>query len=113
MATQGVGTPIRCASSSVAVRIVAMQTAGESGRRFPAAGPGKSTRSTATPTLLTAWSIATSPEWSRRALAPGVSTRPAGPDPIIDPSLPLGLTIVTSGVPQGAAVSRGIATCGL
>ncbi len=78
MATRRVGTPSRSASSDVAVRIVAMHTAGVSGRRFPALTPGNSTRSTATPTLVTASSIATSPEWSRPALAPGVSMSPAG-----------------------------------
>ena len=69
----------RSASSSVAARIVVVHTAGGSGRCYPAAGPGKSTRSTAIPTLVTASSITTSPEWSRRALAPGVSTTLGAP----------------------------------
>lgn len=90
MAIRWVGTPSLPANSEVAVRMVSMHTAGESGRRFPAAGPGKSTRSTVSPTLVTASSIATSPDWSRRALAPGVSTRPTGPDVVIGPSWPLG-----------------------
>ena len=85
MATRSVGTPSRPASSEVAVRIVSMHTAGGSGWRFPEAGPGKSTRSTVTPSAVTASSIATSPDWSRLALAPGVSTRPAGLDPVIGP----------------------------
>ncbi len=68
----------RCsASAAVAVRTVSMQTAGGSVRRLPAACPGNSTRATERPVLVTAVSIATSPDWFRPALAPGVSTRPA------------------------------------
>src|SRR5580692_6906452 len=85
-ATRLVGTPSLSASSNVAVRIVSMHTAGGSGRRFPAACPGISTRSTTRPTGVTAWSIATSPGWSRVADAPGVSINPAGPEPVIGPS---------------------------
>src|ERR1700722_7898065 len=85
-ATRLVGTPSLSASSDVALRIVSMHTAGGSGRRFPAACPGNSPRSTTTPTCVTAWSIATSPGWSRPADAPGVSINPAGPDRVIGPS---------------------------
>src|ERR1017187_4524459 len=85
-ATRLVATPSLSASSDVAVRIVWIHTAGGSGRRFPAACPGNSTRSTTTPTCVTAWSMATSPGWSRPAAAPGVSINPAGPDPVIGPS---------------------------
>ena len=86
MATRSVGTRSRCASSSVATRIVSMQTSGRSGLRLPAARPGNSTRSTAMPRPVAAWSIATRAGWSRPALAPGVSTSPAGADAITGPS---------------------------
>ena len=51
----------------------------------PAACPGNSTRSTATPARVTASSMATSPDCSRPALAPGVSTSPAIPAAAIGP----------------------------
>ena len=50
MAMRPVGTPSRSASADVAARTVSMHTAGGSVRRLPAACPGNSTRSTATPT---------------------------------------------------------------
>ena len=77
MAMRLVGTASRSASAAVAVRIVSMHTAGGSVRRLPAACPGNSTRSTATPASVTASSMATRPDCSRPALAPGVSTSPA------------------------------------
>ena len=86
MAMRPVGTESRSASASVAARTVWMQTAGGSVRRLPAACPGNSTRSTATPVRLTASSMATSPDCSRPALAPGVSTSPAIPAVAIGPS---------------------------
>ena len=86
MAMRRVGTESRSASPSVAARTVWMQTAGGSVRRLPAACPGNSTRSTATPVALTASSMATSPDCPRPALAPGVSTSPAIPALAIGPS---------------------------
>ena len=82
------GTESRSASDDVARRTVWMDTAGVSGRRLPSACPGNSTRSTAMPRGVTASSMATSPEWSRPALAPGVSTRPATRRTVIGPSWP-------------------------
>ena len=86
MATRPVGTCRRRASSSVATRTVSIQTSGRSGLRLPAARPGNSTRSTAMPWPVAAWSIATRAGWSRPALAPGVSTSPAGADAFTGPS---------------------------
>ena len=62
--------------------------------------PGNSTRSTVMPSGVTARSMATSPEWSRPALAPGVSTRPATRDSLIGPSLPGGIVDVPVGTPR-------------
>ena len=85
MAMLPVGTESRSASPAVAVPTVSMQTAGGSVRRLPEAWPGNSTRSTVMPAPVTTSSMATSPDCSRPALAPGVRISPAMPAFAIGP----------------------------
>ena len=85
MATRLVGTSSRSANSDVALRTVAMHTSGGSGRRFPAACDGNSTRSTAIPARVTSCVDGHEPRLVPPGAGAGREHEPDGPGLIMGP----------------------------